>query len=300
MDHKLILLSQTNTEELLLEDVVKDPGVIRGYLEGLVPSLLGFLVQVVVAFLVIFIGSRIIKGVIKLLKRALEKGKAEAGVVTFLCSLVKYALYFILAMLVLAEFGIATSSVVAVLGSAGLTVGLAMQGSLSNFAGGVLILMLKPFVVGDYIIDSGTSQEGTVESITIFYTKLLTVDNRLVMIPNGTLSNSSITNVSHMEKRRLDLLIGVSYQADLKKAKEVLRQVAQEEETRILEDPLDVFVSELGDSAVHMGVRLWVKNEDYWNAKWRLMENIKNALDENGISIPYPQLEVSMHETSLP
>lgn len=296
--HSFILLDQMNTEEALLEEVVKNPGVIRTYLEGMIPSLLGFLVQVVVALLVILIGSRIIKGILKLVKKALVRGKAEAGVVTFLCSLIKYGLYFILAMLVLAEFGIATSSVVAVLGSAGLTVGLAMQGSLSNFAGGVLILMLKPFVVGDYILDSGTSQEGTVESITIFYTRLLTADNRLVMIPNGTLSNSSIINVSHMEKRRIDLLVGVSYQADLKKVKEVLRQVAEAEETRLSEEPLDIFVSELGDSAVQMGVRLWVKNEDYWQARWRLTEQIKNALDEHCIPIPYPQLEVTLSDTT--
>ena len=211
--------AQLDTEAQLLQEISDNPGAIRTYLEGMVPSLLSFLVQVVVAIIVLLIGSRIIKFLLKLIRKSLDRSKVEAGVVTFLCSLVKYSLYFVLAMIILAQFGVTTSSVVAVLGSAGLTLGLALQGSLSNFAGGVLILLLKPFVVGDYIIDGVTGQEGTVSSITIFYTKLLTIDNRLILIPNGTLSNSSITNVTHMEKRRIDLLIGVSYEANLAKTK---------------------------------------------------------------------------------
>lgn len=152
--------------------------------------------------------------------------------------------------------------------------------------------MLKPFVVGDYIIDGTTGQEGTVSSITIFYTKLLTFDNRMILIPNGTLSNSSITNVSHMEKRRIDLVIGVSYEADLAKTKQVLTEVVQKEPNRLADEPVDIYVSELADSAVQMGVRVWVKNEDYWPTKWKLTENIKNALDANNISIPFPQMDV--------
>ena len=257
----------------------------------MVPSLLGFLVQVIVAIIVLLIGSRIIKFLLKLIKKSLDRSKVEAGVVTFLCSLVKYSLYFVLAMIILAQFGVTTSSVVAVLGSAGLTLGLALQGSLSNFAGGVLILLLKPFVVGDYIIDGATGQEGTVSSITIFYTKLLTIDNRLILIPNGTLSNSSITNVTHMETRRIDLLIGVSYEANLAKTKQVLSDVVQCEEKILPGEPVEIYVSELADSSVQMGVRAWVKTEDYWPIRWKLTEDIKNALDANGISIPYQQME---------
>ena len=286
--------TQLDTEAQLLQEISDNPGVIRTYLEGLVPSLLGFLVQVIVAIIVLLFGSRIIKFLLKLIKKSLDRSRVETGVVTFLCSLVKYSLYFVLAMIILAQFGVTTSSVVAVLGSAGLTLGLALQGSLSNFAGGVLILLLKPFVVGDYIIDGATGQEGTVSSITIFYTKLLTVDNRMILIPNGTLSNSSITNVSHMEKRRIDLMIGVSYEADLAKTKQVLTQVAQNETKRLPDEPIDIYVSELADSSVQMGVRIWVKNEDYWPTKWKLTEDIKNALDESGISIPYPQMDVSV------
>lgn len=286
--------AQLDTEAQLLQELSDNPGVIRTYLEGMVPSLLSFLVQVIVAIIVLLIGSRIIKFLLKLIKKSLDRSKVEAGVVTFLCSLVKYSLYFVLAMIILAQFGVTTSSVVAVLGSAGLTLGLALQGSLSNFAGGVLILLLKPFVVGDYIIDGATGQEGTVSSITIFYTKLHTVDNRMILIPNGTLSNSSITNVTHMEKRRIDLLIGVSYEANLAKTKQVLLDVVKSEDKILPGEPVDVYVSELADSSVQMGVRAWVKTEDYWPIRWKMTEDIKNALDANGISIPYPQMDVTI------
>lgn len=286
--------AQLDTEAQLLQEISDNPGVIRTYLEGMVPSLLSFLVQVVVAIIVLLIGSRIIKFLLKLIRKSLDRSKVEAGVVTFLCSLVKYSLYFVLAMIILAQFGVTTSSVVAVLGSAGLTLGLALQGSLSNFAGGVLILLLKPFVVGDYIIDGVTGQEGTVSSITIFYTKLLTIDNRMILIPNGTLSNSSITNVTHMEKRRIDLLIGVSYEANLAKTKQVLLDVVKSEDKILPGEPVDVYVSELADSSVQMGVRAWVKTEDYWPIRWKMTEDIKNALDANGISIPYPQMDVTV------
>ena len=286
--------AQLDTEAQLLQEISDNPGVIRTYLEGMVPSLLSFLVQVVVAIIVLLIGSRIIKFLLKLIRKSLDRSKVEAGVVTFLCSLVKYSLYFVLAMIILAQFGVTTSSVVAVLGSAGLTLGLALQGSLSNFAGGVLILLLKPFVVGDYIIDGVTGQEGTVSSITIFYTKLLTIDNRLILIPNGTLSNSSITNVTHMETRRIDLLIGVSYEANLAKTKQVLLDVVKSEDKILPGEPVDVYVSELADSSVQMGVRAWVKTEDYWPIRWKMTEDIKNALDANGISIPYPQMDVTV------
>lgn len=286
--------AQLDTEAQLLQEISDNPGVIRTYLEGMVPSLLSFLMQVIVAIIVLLIGSRIIKFLLKLIRKSLDRSKVEAGVVTFLCSLVKYSLYFVLAMIILAQFGVTTSSVVAVLGSAGLTLGLALQGSLSNFAGGVLILLLKPFVVGDYIIDGATGQEGTVSSITIFYTKLLTIDNRLILIPNGTLSNSSITNVTHMEKRRIDLLIGVSYEANLAKTKQVLLDVVKSEDKILPGEPVDVYVSELADSSVQMGVRAWVKTEDYWPIRWKMTEDIKNALDANGISIPYPQMDVTV------
>ncbi len=289
-------LTQLSTESEVLNEVAKNPGIIRKYLQDLTPSLLGFLIQLMIAVIILLVGSRMIKMLVKMVRRFLERGKVEAGVVSFLSSFVKYALYFVLAMIILGQFGVTTSSVIAVLGSAGLTMGLALQGSLSNFAGGVLILLLKPFVVGDYILDNASSEEGTVKEITIFYTKLLTIDNKLILIPNGSLSNSSITNYSHMDMRRIDLTVGVGYASDLSKVKAVLEGVVKAETAVIKDEPVDIFVSDLGDSAVDMGIRVWVKTEDYWPVRWRLLEQMKNALDENGISIPFPQMDVSIRK----
>lgn len=290
------LIKQSGTEEGLLQEIEKNPGIIRTYLEGLLPSLLSFLMQLVITVLILIIGSRLIKGFVKMIAKSLQKGKAETGVITFLSSLIKYSLYFVLVMIVLSQFGVTTSSVVAVLGSAGLTLGLALQGSLSNFAGGVLILLMKPFVVGDYILDNATGQEGTVAEITTFYTKLLSADNKMIVIPNGSLSNTSITNYSRMEHRRIDLIISVAYETNLSDAKKILQQVADKEDKIIKDKPYDIFVSSLADSAVELGLRVWVKNEDYWTVRWSLLENIKQALDENEISIPFPQLDVSLRK----
>lgn len=287
------LLTDTTDPGALLEELEKNPGMIRAYFEGLMPSLVSFLLQIAATAVLLLVGSRIIRWIVNIVRRSLDKSRAETGVVTFLCSLIRYLLYFVLIMIVLSQFGVTTSSVVAVLGSAGLTLGLALQGSLSNFAGGVLILLLKPFVVGDYILDNGSGLEGTVSEISIFYTKLLAVDNKVIAIPNGSLSNTSITNYSGMDRRRVDITVGVSYDADLKLAKEALAAVVAGEE-RVLE-PADIFVSALSDSSVELGVRVWVKTEDYWAVRWRMLEEVKYALDRSGISIPFPQMDVHLH-----
>ncbi len=288
------ILTVLGTEETTINEITENPGVVVTYFKNMLPDLLSFLVQLVIAVAILLVGIKVIGAIVKMLRKTMEKGNTETGVITFLCSLVKYALYFVLCMIILSQFGVTTGSVVAVLGSAGLTVGLALQGSLQNFAGGVLILLLKPFAVGDYIIDNGSGDEGTVSAITIYYTKLLTIDNRMILIPNGSLSNSSITNVTGMEKRRVDIVVGVAYESDLAKVKKVLEQVVASEPAVLTEEAKDVFVSELADSSVNMGIHVWVKTSDYWTAKWRMTENIKNALDENGISIPYPQLDVQV------
>ena len=288
------ILTVLGTEETTINEITENPGVVVTYFKNMLPDLLSFLVQLVIAVAILLLGIKVIGAIVKMLRKTMEKGNTETGVITFLCSLVKYALYFVLCMIILSQFGVTTGSVVAVLGSAGLTVGLALQGSLQNFAGGVLILLLKPFAVGDYIIDNGSGDEGTVSAITIYYTKLLTIDNRMILIPNGSLSNSSITNVTGMEKRRVDIVVGVAYESDLAKVKKVLEQVVASEPAVLTEEAKDVFVSELADSSVNMGIHVWVKTSDYWTAKWRMTENIKNALDENGISIPYPQLDVQV------
>lgn len=285
---------EMSTEDTVIQEVVQNPGILQEYLQNAMPGLISFLIQLVIAIVILLIGSKIIKMITKMLRRSLERGSAEAGVISFVCSLTKYVLYFLLIMMILSGFGVTTGSVVALLGSAGFTLGLALQGSLANFAGGVLILILKPFKVGDYIIESAGGNEGTVVGITIFYTKLSTVDNKQILIPNGSLSNTTIVNVSAMENRKLDLRIGVSYEANLAKTKEVLRQVVDANELILKDEPIDIFVSELGESSVEMGVRVWVKNEDYWTLRWKMTEDIKNALDANEISIPYPQMDVHM------
>lgn len=262
--------------------------------ENLLPAVSDFAVRVIIALVIYMIGKKVIKWLRKLLKRALERSGADEGVCQFLDSAAKILLYFVLVMAVVNQLGVETTSLVAVLGSAGLAVGLALQGSLSNFAGGVLILLFKPFKVGDYIIEDTHKNEGTVTEIQIFYTKLRTTDNRIVVIPNGTLANSSLTDVTQQDKRRVDLYVGISYNADIRKAKNVLRAIIEEESAKLDGEEVAVFVDALEDSSVRLGMRFWVPTPDYWNAKWRVTEEIKVRFDENRIEIPYNQLTVSL------
>lgn len=288
------LMTETSVLDELGNEAEKEIGVLEQYVRDSLPGLLDFAIDVVLAGIVFIIGTRIIKWLVKIVKNSMTRANIEQGVLTFISSLFRYVLYFVLVLIILSQFGVTASSVIAVLGSAGLTVGLALQGSLSNFAGGVLILLLKPFVVGDYIIENTDKMEGTVAEITIFYTKLLTPDNKAIMLPNGTLSNSSIVNVTAMNKRRLDLRFGVAYDSDIQKVKEILERVAIGDPAIMKEEPTNVFVSELMDSYVEMGVRGWVKTDDYWTAKWRITENVKLEFDKAGISIPFPQMEVTV------
>lgn len=300
MNHTLDITTETRTLENLEQaaETLKnaDSDMIREWLSSLVPGLLGFALQVVLAFVVYVIGSRLIRLARKFLRRWLEKSEADMGVRQFLDALLKCVLYFILIVTILTLFGVTTASVVAVVGSAGLALGLALQGSLSNFAGGVLILMLKPFKVGDYIREDTHGNEGTVEEISIFYTRLMTADHNTIVIPNGMLANSSLTNITYSGIRRIHLEIGIAYEADLRLAKEVILKQAQAEICRVPEEETLVFVSELGASEVKIGLRIWVKTEEFWEAKWRLMENIKLALDACGIEIPYQKIDVQVKE----
>lgn len=277
-----------------LQQVTENPGIIRTYFENLIPDVISFALQVILAFFIYAISAKIIKWVVKLVRKAMERHDVDTGVVQFLTAIVRYGLYIIMIMTILSLFGVATTSVVAVLGSAGVAIGLALQGSLSNFAGGVLILILKPFKVGDYIIQGGT--EGTVYEISLFYTKLKTGDNKVVVVPNGILSNNTLVNASHMDRRRVDIVVGISYDADIRTAKDIIYKLAQNDECRLPEENAIVFVDNLGASSVDIGVRLWVKASDYWTVKWRLTENIKYAMDENNISIPYTQIDVQIKQ----
>ena len=280
---------------ILLADTVDEiinPGVIKQFLYNMPEKALHLGIRVLLALVFFFVGSQLIKLLRKLVKKSMTKADVELGAIQFVDSFLKTALYIVLILLLANSFGMDAASIVALLGSAGVAIGLAIQGSLSNLAGGVLILTLKPFRVGDYIQESATGKEGTVTEIQIFYTKLLTVDNKTVILPNGTLANNSLVNITAQKFRRLDVTIGVSYKADLKKAKDVLFNILQQDEAVLKEKEMVVFVDDLGSSSVIIGMRGWVKQEDYWMTKWRVTENCKLALDEAGIEIPFNQLDV--------
>ena len=251
-------------------------------------------IKVLLAFLTLFIGLKLIKWVRKITKKCLQRANADVGVMQFLDAFIKYSLIFLLVLGIAASFGFQVTSLAALLGSAGVTLGLALQGSLSNFAGGVLILLLKPFKVGDYIREDTNGNEGTVTEISLFYTKLLTYDEKIIVLPNGTLANNSLTNVTGAETRRLDLKIGVSYDSDIKKVKEVIQKLLDEETGVLKERETNIFVDNLADSSIVIGVRCYTKQSEYWPVKWRILENIKLTFDENDIEIPYPKMDVQI------
>ena len=271
---------------------IEDISVFQKYLQDALPAVISFALSVVGAVIVYLIGARIIKLLRRLLKRMLQRHSVDEGVQQFLDAIAKFAGYFVLVLMILGFFGITTASVVAVLGSAGLTLGLALQGSLSNFAGGVLILMLKPFLVGDYIIEETGKNEGYVHEISIFYTTLRTFDGTLIVIPNGTLANNSITNLTKSGRRRLSVTVDVAYSADLAQAKRLLMSIAEQSSFRIDEEQPVVVVSELAESSVKLCVRVWTTPDQYWDELWQLNEQIKQAFDRAGIEIAFPQLDV--------
>ena len=293
------LLTQNLADEVT--DVVSDNvnfwswNTIVKYFEDSFPTVLDFLVKLIIAIIVLLVGRKIIQLVRKFVRKFLNKTNWDEGVKQFLDNICYVGLHFVLIMIVLGKFGITASSVIAVIGSVGLSVGLALQGTLSNFAGGVLILILKPFKVGDYIREDTHGNEGTVSEIQLCYTKLLTVDNKTVVLPNGSLSNSSLTNLTQQDKRRIDITVGISYDADIRLAKQVISDVLEKEKNCMTSaEPYHVFVDSLGDSAVVIGIRVWVNTEDYWETRWRITENVKYALDDHQIEIPFPQVSVSM------
>ena len=249
----------------MLTDGQKELSLFQQYLQDALPAVISFALSVVGAVLVYLIGARIIKLLRRLLKRMLQRHNVDEGVQQFLDAIAKFAGYFVLVLMILGFFGITTASVVAVLGSAGLTLGLALQGSLSNFAGGVLILMLKPFLVGDYIIEETGKNEGYVHEISIFYTTLRTFDGTLIVIPNGTLANNSITNLTKSGRRRLSVTVDVAYGADLAQAKQILMLIAERSCFRMDAEAPVVVVSELAESSVKLCVRVWTTPGQYWD-----------------------------------
>ena len=260
--------------------------------ERYVPVACDYLLRIALVLMIFFVGRKLIKKIVSLCDQALKRHGMEVTVRRFFCNVINALGYICMLGILLQTVGLTATSLTALVASAGVAVGLALQGSLSNFAGGVLILLMKPFVIGDYIVQGNT--EGTVKEIGLVYTELITADNRLIVIPNGTLIDSSIVNVTATGKRRLELSVGIGYKSDLKKAKEVLIRLGENDPARDLENPVNVFVSELAESSVNLGLHVWVSSSEYWNAKWRLTENIKLAFDEEGIEIPFKQVEISV------
>lgn len=267
------------------------------YFEDKVPGLAQFGIKVILAILVWYLGRKLIKWFLKIARTSMERAGIDKGVVQFACSFGKALLYALLIFNIATYFGVKESSVAALLGTAGVTIGLALQGGLANLAGGMMLLLFKPFQVGDYIIQNQADGcEGTVYKIEICYTTLLSMDNKHIVIPNGTLSNSTITNVTARDQRRLEIKVGISYEADVRKAKEILERILKEDPDTRDDKGMAVFVDELGESSVIMGLRVWVPTESYWTAKWRLNERIKEEFDANEIPIPYPQLDVHLRQ----
>lgn len=262
------------------------------YWETKIPLIGNFAGRVLLAILVYVIASKLIHKLCKIIVASMKRANADTGVTQFVSSFVKATLYGLLIITIATSFGVKESSIAALLASSGVAIGLALQGGLSNLAGGVIILILRPFVVGDYIIECTDKQEGTVVKIDLFYTTLSTVDNRRITIPNGNLTSTSIVNVTARDQRKLEIKVEIAYSSDLKKAKSILERLLHEDEHVLSDQEMQVFVDELGVSGIMLGLRAWVNTEQYWSTKWRLNEEIKLAFDEEGIEIPFPQMDV--------
>ena len=264
--------------------------------ENYAERFIAFLPDLLGALLWLLVGWWIIKIVVKYTRKILDKKGHDPALSNFLITIINWSLVVLLLISVVGMLGIETTSFIAVLGAAGLAIGLALQGSLSNFAGGVLIILLKPFKLGDWIEVNGIS--GSVKDISLFYTKLNTFGNQLAIIPNGELSNDNIINYSGESVRRDAITIGISYESNIKVAKDTLLSLLREQED-ILEDPAPaVVVTELADSSVNLSVRFWAKNEVFWDRHFYTIEESKRRLEAAGISIPFPQRDVHFFDHS--
>lgn len=267
-------------------------GALQSYFEQLSVRLANLGVKIVFAIIIMFVGLKLINFLRKCIKKGLEKTTLEKGVIQFTDSFIKTILTIFLVIGIAVNLGVEATSIAALISSVSIAIGLALQGSLSNFAGGLLLLALKPFKVGDYIKEDTHGNEGTVKEITMFYTKLLSVDNKTIILPNGILANSSMVNYSDDGRRRIDLRFEISYDADIRTAKELVSELINSNKLILQDMQKIVFVSELGSHGVIMGVRCFTKASDYFPVYWDLLEKIKYTLDENSISIPYNQLDV--------
>ena len=262
------------------------------YIETYGQKLIDFLPSLIGAVLLLLIGMWLIKMLNRLIKKFFDKKDYDPTLENFIASLINWGLKILLFVLVITQLGVESTSLVAIIGAATLAIGLSLQGSLANFAGGILILLLKPFRIGDFISAQGV--DGTVKDISIFNTKLTTFGNQIAIIPNGKLSNDNIINYSTEGIRRENLTFGIGYDDDIRQAKEILLNLVTEQQTVLQTEgrtPM-VAVAELGESSVNLTLRYWAKNEDFWNLRWLVLEEGKARLDAAGISIPFPQRDI--------
>lgn len=246
--------------------------------------------KIIATVLVLFIGLKLSSVVVKIMTKSRVFSSIDPTVQTFLKSSVSIVLKVIVFITAISVLGVPLTSVITVIASCGVAVGLALQGGLSNIAGGIIILIFKPFKVGDYIDDK--SVNGTVEAIGIFYTTLITPDNKRVIIPNGALMNSTVIASNQLDTRRVDFKFSVSYSADIDKVREVIRNVVEKSENIITDKGVDIFVSNHGESSVDFAVRVWTNTENYWSVYFDLNEKVKKAFDAEHIEIPFPQMDV--------
>ena len=260
---------------------------LQAHLDNAIDWIWNLMPNLVLAIIILIFGLWVVKFLNRMVRKFFEKKDYDLTLETFLQSFISIALKIILFVLVVTQLGVKTSSLVAILGAAGLAIGLALQGSLANFAGGVLLLVFKPFKVGDFISAQGV--EGNVKEISIFNTKLTTFGNQIAIIPNGQLSNGNVINYNAEPIRKDNYIIGISYDANIKSAKEILLKICADKSTILKEPAPEVYVDSLGDNAVNITLRYWVKNEDFWQAKFYVHEESKLRFDDAGIEIPFPQ-----------
>ncbi len=265
-------------------------------IKGCAPGLRSVVYTLLIAAVILFVGTRVVRVVRKMLKKTFERMELDLSVARFLVSVADAGIYALSIFIDADQIGIPSASIIALLGSAGLAVGLSLQGSLANVAGGILIMLMRPFVVKDYIIYNG--MEGTVEYVGLVYTTLVTADNKKITIPNGSISNGAVINVTAQEKRRVDIEVGIGYSSDMKKAKEIIRRIYEGHPQILREEGITVYVGELADSAVVIGGRGWARTEDYWTVRWAITESIKEEFDRAGIEIPFNQMEVTIRSAA--
>jgi small conductance mechanosensitive channel len=259
--------------------------------------LLGFVLQLVAAIVIFYVGRLVAKGLSRLLEKGLLSRSVDKAVVAFLVSIVYAVVLIATILMALSQIGVQTTSFIAILGAAGLAIGLALQGSLANFASGILIILFRPFKAGDFIDGGGVS--GTVEKIEIFQTQMKTPDNKRVIVPNAHITGGPITNYSAEPIRRVDLVIGISYDADLLLAKNLLQDMLQNDDRVLAEPAFSIKVGALADSSVNLNVRPWVNSADYWGVYWDMLEKVKLTFDEHGIGIPFPQMDVHFYKDKI-